>query len=287
MLGFHIGKNKRSMPEAICNDIKQICDYDMKPCAQIFVTGPRNNHENLTTNDKRALRAICAKFPVVIHGAYVDNPWNKSVGAVPNIKKEIEIAADIGAIGVIVHLGGGANCDETLSEVLTEIDSMNKNVRGDVILYLEINTAKKSANTFETPEKINALFMRVAALGLSINIGLCIDTAHVFSCGEALYEYNFTMEWLNSLTGIHDVIFHLNDSKSSLGSGVDKHQGLTYGNIWSDYNAKNGIHHIRDSGLMAVLEWAENNNCLVILERSDEYLSADIELIHSLGFFKN
>jgi endonuclease IV len=289
MLGFHIGKNcdskKRTWREAV-KDINLVTSHNLRPCAQIFVMGPLNTKVNLTTDDKAALREFAAKYDLVVHGAYVNNPWGEnSAAGVLSIKQEMTICAEIGAKGLVIHLAAGANNDDNLRNVLTELSNLPARVINDVILYLEINTAKQSHNTFETPQKINRLFDRINGLGLPLRTGLCIDTAHVFSCGVALYEYNKTMEWLNAIEGTTEIMFHLNDSASSLGSGKDKHHTLTEGKLWGDFNRQKGGLDLRESGLMAVLEWAEANDSIVILERGDG-LDKDINLIASLGYFQ-
>ncbi len=282
-IGFHVGKNTRTMKQALIEDTKTITDFGLKPCVQIFTVGPQNYKETLTDSDKIFIKQYTRNVPLVIHGAYVDNPWGSSPGGTINIKKEMEICAQIGGTGVIVHLGAGATSDAILSHVLGEINTLSKNIKDSCILYLEINTAKKSSGTFETPDKINALFDRIEALGLDLQVGLCVDSAHVFSCGVSFEEYNFTMEWLNALPDV-PIMFHLNDSASTLGSGKDKHEQLTKGNIWKDYGGD--LLPIRDSGLMAILEWAQHNDIMVILERGDG-LYEDLQLIDSLGYFKN
>lgn len=291
MIGFHVGKAGRNMSTALTQDIKLVTERDMRACAQIFVTGPRNNKETLTAEDKRLIKLFTERYPVVVHGAYVDIPWKQNPGGVLNIKREMEICHEIGASGLIVHLGAGANDDNVLAHVLQEVSTIDEHVRDNVILYLEINTAKPSNNTFETPKKISKLFERIANTEHSLRVGLCIDTAHVFSCGVALDEYNITMNWLNSIQGVSDIMFHLNDSASSLGSGVDKHAALCRGNLWSHYAANNAnavnttdTFDIRDSGIMAVIEWAKVNNCMVILERN-EGLEDDLDLLAASGVF--
>jgi len=296
MIGFHIGKANRDMSVAITEDIKLLTERSLNPCCQIFVAGPRSNREIISAQDKLKVRVLAEKYPMVVHGAYVDIPWKNNPGGVLNIKNELAICAEIGAKGLIVHLGAGATDDVILEHVLRELST----VPTDVILYLEINTAKSSAGTFETPEKINKLFERIDGIisrqPHQLRVGLCIDTAHVYSCGVSLDEYNFTMDWLNSIQGVELIMFHLNDSASTLGSGVDKHQALCKGNIWGQYtngtstdlrtDLRADYMPVRDSGLVAVLEWAQLNECMVILERS-EGLEDDLDLIANLGYMSN
>jgi endonuclease IV len=281
-LGFLVGKGKRTMERSLQEDVQLIRDYGFRPCVQIFVTGPQNRHETLTESDRRYAKSISVDVPILIHGAYVDNPWTRQPNTTANIKREMEIAAAIGADGVIVHLGAGAHSDNVLHGVMVEIATADTVSKDAAKLYLEINTAKPSPMTYETPEKICRLFERIQdADPNGVQYGLCVDTAHVFSCGVALSEYNFTMEWLNGLPDV-PTVFHLNDSASKLGSGVDRHEALLHGAIWGAYGP--GKLPIADSGLMAVLDYTEANDSLVILERG-EGLIGDLKLISELGYF--
>jgi endonuclease IV len=80
-------------------------------------------------------------------------------------------------------------------------------------------------------------------------------------------------------------MMHLNDSASTLASGKDKHAGLCHGNIWKSYNMESGHLKLEDSGLIAILEWAEMNDIALILERDSTGISKDLQLLQQLGFF--
>lgn len=299
-LGFHVsktitidGKKKtRSMPEALLADMEQLSDWGFETrSAQIFVTGPRNFRETLSDSDKMEIKKFVTQQNIilVIHGAYVDNPWSRSQGSIDNIKMEMKIAAEIGATGVIVHLGAGAQSDESLAFVLGEISGLDKNVKSETILWLEIHTAKSGPFTYETPEKLQKLFDRIKKLNLDLRVGLCIDTAHIYACGLALDTFGTAKKWLDDcdllLPDIPKML-HLNDSASTLGSGKDKHEILCEGNLWKPYNIKTGALKIENSGLTAILAWAESKNITVILERDDSGINKDLNLINNLGYFQ-
>src|SRR5581483_6080298 len=101
----------------------------------IFVTGPQSRRETLTESDCRYIKSVTSgasgttPTPVLIHGAYIDNPWSRSPGSTINIKREMEIATYIGAEGVVVHLGAGAYKDETLRAVLEDISTVGAHAR--------------------------------------------------------------------------------------------------------------------------------------------------------------
>jgi endonuclease IV len=284
-IGFHVskavGKTRRSMPEALREDMETLLSYGFPPCAQIFVSGPQSFTETLSADDKVAVKKYIAETGarVVIHGAYIDNPWRLNAGSIHNIKQEMRVAHQIGATGVIVHLAAGAASDN-LRVVLEKIAELPKEVLAATVLWLEIHSAKSSEFTYETPKKLCRLFERIAQCNIpNLRVGLCIDTAHLFACGTALRTFDEANTWLAGLPSVPTML-HLNDSAAVLGGGVDKHAGLTLGNLWGDYS---GALDIADSGLVAILMWAENNDILTILERDSEALPADLALVRDLG----
>src|SRR5438876_300656 len=66
-------------------------------------------------------------------------------------------------------------------------------------------------------------------------LGVCLDTAHFFEAGydlRSLKGWNRAIAEVESLIGLNQVLaFHLNDSKTQLGSRVDRHEGIGRGKI--------------------------------------------------------
>ncbi len=291
-LGFHVSRKNsgraRPMSVALREDMDVLKSYGFTPCAQIFVSGPRGFVETLTEAEKIAVRKYIVESDavVVIHGAYVDNPWSRSAGSIHNIKQEMRIAARLGATGVIVHLAAGAADDDNLQHVLKAVADLPEDVLAGTVLWLETHTAKSSPYTYETTKKVRRLFDRVAAVDKgALRVGLCIDTAHLFACGMNLATADAAEKWLADLPDV-PIMLHLNDSGSTLGSGKDVHAALTRGNIWDMYNPEEGHLDISDSGLVTILSWAEKNNIVTILERDEDSISADLSLIRQFGYFQ-
>ena len=160
------------------------------------------------------------------------------------------------------------------------------------VLWLEIHSAKSSNFTYETPEKLSRLFARIASYGLNmrnVKVGLCIDTAHLFACGTSLETFDAAKRWIEGINPLRasgiPIMMHLNDSASSLNSGIDKHEILCGGMIWSAYHPTTGHLPFERSGLNYLLEWADSNRIVCILERDDDELHKDLKLIHELGFY--
>ena len=76
------------------------------------------------------------------------------------------------------------------------------------------------------------IFQRVTR---SERLGVCLDTAHLFEAGHDLRTpggWDTIIGELDELVGINQVLaFHLNDSKTDLGSRVDRHEHIGKGKI--------------------------------------------------------
>lgn len=286
------------MHEALQKGLDHLKGYNLgRLSAQIFVVGPQNFKETLTQDDKVRIKALVHNndLSLVIHGSYLNHPWNKTktyAAAIGSIKRELRIANEIGATGVVLHLGAGAMSDEVLSSVICDINDVmaSMNIVGNTapILWLENHTAKQSDSTFETPEKINSLFRHIDEIvkrsNITLRIGLCIDTAHLFACGVSLDSAGVAEQWLGELslpTGT-PIMFHLNDSSTTLGSGKDKHAPLARGNIWGKYHPEFGQLPISESGLMTILNYAGMHGLTVILERAVDDIEKDLILLRGL-----
>lgn len=299
-IGMHVskkgrGSKSRKMNFAITEDLNFMESYGIaNPSAQIFVTGPKTFKETLAAEEKAAIRRVVEQrdCKLVIHGAYVDRPWGNIPGAVHNVKQELRIGAEIGATGVIVHLSAGCGVDAEFRRALTSISDIE--LETPQTLWLEIHAAKSSDFTYETPAKISNLFRRIETYGLNnpvLNIGLCIDTAHLFACGTSLETLESARDWMQAIEAVQyrgaplKLMMHLNDSASTFASGIDKHAPLACGNIWSAYHPATGRLPFERSGLAYLLEYCDSKSIVTILERDDHELHKDLKLIHDMGFY--
>jgi len=286
-VGFHIYKNKRTMAVAMEEGLAAVKALNMNPCAQIFVSGPQSYEETLSAADKAALKPICGQFDIVIHGAYVDNPWSGNDRSCQNIIREMTIAHEIGAKGVVVHLSRAAAVDANLTKVFDTLRPALLPLNAELII--EINAAKPSAESYETPQKVARLFHRLrTAAGPDMRLCFCVDTAHLYSCGLSMATRETATEWLAAVDAAakeHDftMMIHLNDSQGNLGSGLDRHEHLCMGAIWSAYHPATGALPIAESGLAAFLDYAQRENIPCVIE--SQFSAGDLKIVADLGFF--
>jgi endonuclease IV len=264
MFGVHIRKHNTvsdSLADSLAESRKSL-PRELTKSAQVFITNPRSGAEITTREDIAGIRKFveATNTELIIHSSYVGEPWGKCATGI--VRREFALATQCGASGLVVHMGSKTNSGYkcVIESIMRKIPSETLN---NVILWLEINAAKSSENTFETPQKINNLFRKIYALTHKspLLVGLCIDSAHLWACGVSFTTYNSADSFLKGLDKRIPIMFHLNDSTEELGSGIDVHAQLARGKIWDNVN-------IADSGIACIVNYAEEHGSIIILERN-------------------
>ncbi len=276
MLGIHVNRDyiNTSPRPHILSHIKQAIleaknyNITLKSVA-IFVGGPKNKVINLHEDERKELRDYIneSELVVIAHSSYASYPFNNNPESVEYILKESKVCKESGIKGLVIHL--------PKSHADTAIPILEKLIDSDVTIYLENPAHVQPDSYYETPEKLNYLFSKI-----NKKFGLCIDTAHLWVSGTDISSYDKATQWLNKLT-IHPsrVMFHLNDATHELGKGPDTHAPLMKGKIWKNYNELT----IKDSGLVAFMDYINRNNSVFILERKPkEALINDYLILRNL-----
>lgn len=284
MIGFHVSKQgEKSIVTALKRDIewaRESHGLDMKS-AQIFVMGPQSRKETLDVAEVALIKGLAKQndITLVVHSAYINVPWKS--GKCDGLIRELNISNSIGSTGVVVHLSKDAT--EAMVGVLKKIDEgLDVDSRETQTLWLEINAAKPTDNTFETTKKLGALFDVVKSANVSFKVGLCIDTAHLCGCGMNLNTEDKMLLWLGGLPKDIPIMLHLNDSYGVEGTGQDLHAPLMDGFIWDDTRGNEDAMN----SLIALLDWVEENEIVTILERDRNILIKDFVVLNGLQYFQ-
>lgn len=253
-------------------EIKSVSMFIAGPRKQENLIGPEESKELKEYLDASALRAIA-------HGTYADYPWNGNPHAAQFIRQEADAGYKAGISGLVVHLPNKPV--ETVLKYLPRIYPAAK-----LTIYLEMVAVSPAKSEYETPQKLRKLFqaIREKTDPTLLKTGLCIDTAHLWSCGVDISDRKSAEKWLNELESFSDVIppskimLHLNDSLYPLGAGKDAHAPLMRGKIWESYREKPS-----ESGLAAFVDYADAHTMPVILERKPpEALAGDYRELYGL-----
>lgn len=267
MLGCHVARDSHVLDDAktmpIDKAIARDCDAYGFNYAQIFTHGPQNY--KAADIDRPALAEI-RDIGLVVHGAYtLTGLWKitrdnvnsgKSQAMIGFMKKHLLAAQEIGAIGVIVHVGRVDS--RNVAYVMHILQPIAQQTRSKIIL--EMIATKATEHTYETPFKIDNL---TTLIGRRENWwGWCIDTAHIWAAGQDIRQKNTMAEWLAGIKYKERlVLFHLNGSSQERGSGHDTHQvpGGPHDLIWKGLS-------IKDSGIAAVVKFAVAHEIPMIME---------------------
>lgn len=148
--------------------------------------------------------------------------------------QELRFASRLGLPFLVLHPGAHLGAGETagLSHVVAGLDAVLKATREMPVRIALENTAGQGTCLGNRLAHLAAIYDRVKQ---PERLGLCLDTAHLFAAG---YNIRTQKGWhaaigeVDSLVGLKQVLaFHLNDSKTDLGSRVDRHAHIGQGRI--------------------------------------------------------
>jgi deoxyribonuclease IV len=195
----------------------------------------------------KRLRAARERFdlqPLAIHVNYLIN-LASNVGAVransiAALRGELERAAAIGAEYLVLHPGNykGQTVEEGITAFVLGLkeaaEGLASEVRRRTPTVLLENTAGSGASLGSRLEELQS--MRDLARDLTdLEVGFCLDTCHLLAAGfdvataGGLRETIRAIERTIGLTAVR--LIHANDSKTPLGSRVDRHAHIGKGYI--------------------------------------------------------
>ncbi len=209
-------------------------------CIQIFGGPPQQwGSVKVTEDGAKAFRQRMAGTgvePVFIHGQYLINLASsdsallgRSKGA---LKSNLGLCAQIGARGVIFHLGShkGAGFDAVFPQVCDALrEALDDSPRTSWIV-LE-NAAGQGGAVGARFTELGAIIRRVK----SERVKVCLDTQHAYAMGydianpagleAAMDEFGREVGWARL------VAVHANDSKIVLGGQRDRHENIGDGHL--------------------------------------------------------
>jgi len=183
-------------------------------------------------------RTQLLKLPVCGHAGYLIN-----LGAVGNetakrslvaLADELERAEMLGLPFLVLHPGNhmGAGEKEGIRTIAKNLKSvLKKSPTKKVKIALE-TTAGQGTSIGHRFEHLAEIYEQV---GMPSRIGFCVDTCHIFAAGYDISTARglaATLKEFDKLLGLEKILgFHFNDSKTGLGSHVDRHEHIGKGHI--------------------------------------------------------
>ena len=247
-------------------------------CFQMFTRSPRGG--NPPELENRLLEAFflnCSEAGISDY--YVHTPYfinlasgkeNLREKSVDLVREELERSSTLGVKYMMTHIGSakGLERDVAVDNVVNSVLRILDGYSGTTKLLLE-NTAGQGDTIGASFEEISLILRSVAYE----NLGVCIDTAHMFASG---YDIR-TREGVEELVESMDAVFapgtvklvHANDSKVEFNSSKDRHEHLGEGEI--------GI-----ECFSAMIENPFFEDLDMIVEMPPPEVSKDVELLKKL-----
>jgi deoxyribonuclease-4 len=178
--------------------------------------------------------------PLVIHDNYLINLGSPEamlrVRSIQAFHDELVRAVELGADYLVMHPGSSRGTDAGRC-IFTIAESLRQAARGLKLSGLTIlleNTAGQGSTIGSRFEELQGI--REACPDLPVAI--CVDTAHLFAAGNDIRSeqgLELALQMIDREVGLDSVpVFHVNDSKTPLGSHVDRHEHIGKGRIGLD-----------------------------------------------------
>lgn len=211
-------------------------------CVQIFGASPQAwaapGHAPDAIREFQKLREEAGIGPVYLHAAYLVNLASPDLllrkKSEVNLTEHLKIANQIGADGLIFHIGSGRGLPEGKEAekiVASAIGRILDSVNGKALLIIE-NSAGGGEKIGDEPEEIGRIMERAG----SPRVKVCWDVQHGFAAGiTERYDaagVSALAERLERSFGLSNLVaFHMNDSKTDFLSRHDRHENIGEGRI--------------------------------------------------------
>lgn len=208
------------------------------------------------------------KMKVVIHGHYTINFCNKPSSqkfkaGIKCLVTDLEASSIIGkrCLGVIIHMGKNVvpemsmmGAIENYAQGLSECLTQTKKLKNAQII---LETGAGSGSEVGTDLKTLKMIYDQLRTEEQERVKFCIDTCHIWAAGYDISSATGVQTYFkdfSKLFGIGNIsCIHMNNSQNKLGSRVDRHADLGYGQI-------------KSQGLKEVARFAHQHKIPLIME---------------------
>jgi len=208
---------------------------------QIFLRNPRSFQIKEYTGEEAArFKAAMKKARIsyaAAHCVYTQNLMaasEKIYGfSIDEFIKDAQQASTLGIPYIITHTGSykDSSAHAGMQRFVAALHTIVKAIPDDVTVLIE-NSGTLTNSMGYSIKDLAVLFDKISALK---NVGLCLDTCHLFAAGYDIRRRDVVdavIADLRKAVGLKKVkIIHVNDSKYDLGSFKDRHHHLGKGKI--------------------------------------------------------
>jgi deoxyribonuclease-4 len=180
------------------------------------------------------------------HAGYLINlgaqPCDNRDKSLKSLIQEIGFATDLGLPFLVMHPGAHLGQGEAagLNQIVAGLNEVFRATKISPVRVALENTAGQGSCLGNEIRHLAAIYEKVDR---PERLAVCLDTCHLFAASYDIRTpkgWDTAMDEVDSLVGLDQVVaFHLNDSKTDLGSRVDRHAHIGQGKI-----GREGFRHI-------------------------------------------
>ncbi len=238
ILGSHC---KMSGKEMFLGSCKEAAGYGAN-ALMVYTGAPQNtvrkDVSELRIEEGHAYMKEHGISRLIIHAPYIINLGNTIKPEIYKLAKdflkvEIERTIAMGSDVLVLHPGSGVGAERSAA-ISRIIEGLNEIITPDMNLSIALETMAGKGS------EIGCTFEEIAAIidGVKYNdkLSVCFDTCHVFDAGyDIVNDLDGVLDKFDSTVGKERIsVFHINDSKNTLGSHKDRHANIGDGNIGLD-----------------------------------------------------
>lgn len=237
-IGSHVGMSGKKM---FLGSVEEAVSYGANTF-MIYTGAPQNTRrkkiEELRIEEGHAAMAAAGIEEFIVHAPYIINLANTVKPetfeiAVQFLALELERTQKLGSKVLVLHPGAhvGAGVEAGISKI---IEGLNEVLTRDGNVFIALETmAGKGSEIGRNFEELARIMDKVK---YNEKLRVCFDTCHVNDAGyDIVHHYDEVMEEFDHIVGIEKIaVFHINDSKNSIGAKKDRHENLGFGCIGFD-----------------------------------------------------
>ncbi len=188
----------------------------------------------------QAVRQEHDLHPLAVHGCYLTNLASNDPTILERSRESFRIelrnASAVGADYLVIHPGSakGQTVEQAIEGFADTFAETQRGFEWGALRLLLENTAGGGATLGRSFEELATLREAVESR-CDAPLGYCLDTAHCLAAGYDVATatgLRDTVRSMRNVLGSREVrLLHVNDSKTALGSNVDRHESIGDGHI--------------------------------------------------------
>lgn len=234
-IGSHVGMSGKDM---FLGSVKEAVSYGANTF-MIYTGAPQNTKRKAISELKieegrqymkeHQIEQFVVHAPYIINLANTTKPETFELG-VEFLAEEIRRTEALGSNVLVLHPGShvGAGMDAGIAQI---IKGLNEVLTKDTNVTIALETmAGKGTEVGSRFEELRQIYEGVHH---NDKLRVCFDTCHVNDSGYDLVgEFDQVFDTFDRIIGKDQIaVFHLNDSKNSLGARKDRHENIGFGGI--------------------------------------------------------